>query len=135
MNAAPMTPLVDLLKVLAHPMRLRILALLRDGELCVCQIVDVLGVATSTISEHLAALRKAGLLVERRDGRWVHYGLSPKPELVDLLQALWPHVDAVGQVAQDSKAVKVTRGIPVEVTCSKSKPCASPADKGPRHGK
>ena len=125
MDAVSMTPLVDLLKVLAHPMRLRLLALLRDGELCVCQIVDVLGVPTSTISEHLAALRKAGLLVERRDGRWVHYGLSPKPELVGLLQALWPHVDAVGQVAQDNRAVKVIRGIPVEGTCSKSKPCAS----------
>lgn len=135
MTKAPIAPLVDLMKTLAHPMRLRILALLREGELCVCQVVEILGVATSTISEHLTELRKAGLLVERKDGRWVYYGLSPRPELEGLLQALWPHVDAVGQVNQDREAAKVTRGIPMEVTCSKAKPCGPPAGKKARHGK
>lgn len=135
MSNAPIAPLVDLIKTLAHPMRLRILALLREGELCVCQVVEILGVATSTISEHLTELRKAGLLAERKDGRWVYYGLSPRPELEGLLQALWPHVDAVGQVNQDREAAKVTRGIPVEVTCSKSKPCGPRVMKEARHGK
>ena len=135
MLKTPIAPLVDLMKTLAHPMRLRILALLREGELCVCQVVEILGVATSTISEHLTELRKAGLLAERKDGRWVYYALSPRPELEGLLRALWPHVDAVAQVAQDREAAKVTRGIPVEVTCSKSKPCATRLGREPRHGK
>ncbi len=134
MTKAPIAPLVDLMKTLAHPMRLRILALLREGELCVCQVVEILGVATSTISEHLTELRKAGLLAERKEGRWVYYGLSPRPELEGLLRALWPHVDGVGQVSQDREAAQVTRGIPVEVTCSKSKPCGPRAGKEARHG-
>lgn len=134
MTNASIAPLVDLMKVLAHPMRLRILALLREGELCVCQVVEILGVATSTVSEHLTELRKAHLLVERKEGRWVYYALSPRLELEGLLQALWPHVDAVGQVARDREAARITRGIPVEVTCSKSKPCLERAGKVRRHG-
>lgn len=133
MTNATMAPLVDLLKVLAHPVRLRILALLRDGEMCVCQIVEVLGVATSTTSEHLTELRKSGLLAERKEGRWVYYGLSPRPELEDLLQALWPHVDGVSQVGHDRKAGMTTRGIPLEVTCSKTKPCGTREGKERRH--
>lgn len=125
------TPLVDLMKVLAHPARLRILALLREGELCVCQITEVLGIPTSTASEHLTELRRAGLLAERKEGRWVYYGLSPRQGLEGLVQALWPHVDAVEQVAADRKAAAVTRGIPVEVTCTRMKSCAG---KGPSHG-
>ena len=53
------TPLVDLLKALAHPARRRVLALLRGGELCVCQITESLGVPTSTVSEHLTELRRS----------------------------------------------------------------------------
>lgn len=112
--------LVDTLKMLAHPMRLRILALLRPGELCVCQVVEVLGIAMSTTSEHLTDLRKAGFLVERKEGRMVYYGLSPDPELEPLLKALWPEVDAIPQVAADREKANLARGIPIEVVCSKS---------------
>jgi len=135
MTNAAISPLVDLMKTLAHPMRLRILALLREGEMCVCQVVEILGVATSTVSEHLTELRKAGLLAERKEGRWVYYGLSPRPELEGLLQALWPHVDAVGQVEEDRAAARVIRGIPVEVTCSRSRPCGPRVGKEASHGR
>lgn len=133
MTNAPIAPLVDLMKTLAHPMRLRILALLREGEMCVCQVVEILGVATSTVSEHLTELRKAGLLAERKEGRWVYYGLSPRPELEGLLQALWPHVDAVGQVEEDRASARVIRGIPLEVTCSR--PCGPRVGKEASHGR
>lgn len=132
MTKAPLAPLVDLMKVLAHPVRLRTLALLREGELCVCQITEVLRVPTSTASEHLTELRKAGLLAERKEGRWVYYGLSPRPELEGLLEALWPHVDAVAQVALDREAARTTRGVPVEVTCARAA-CASKPSKVLRH--
>lgn len=133
MTDAPIAPLVDLLKVLAHPVRLRILALLREGELCVCQIVEVLGGATSTASEHLTALRKAGLLTERKEGRWVRYALAPRPELGALLEALWPHVDVIAQVASDRRTAKRTRNIPVEVICVKARACAG--RDGKEHGR
>ena len=57
--------------------RLRILNLLRDGELCVCHIVDVLDVPQPTASRHLAYLRRARLVMARKDGLWSFYRLSP----------------------------------------------------------
>ena len=57
--------------------RLRILHLLQHGELCVCDIVDVLGVPQPKASRHLAYLRKAGLVISRKGGYWTYYSLSP----------------------------------------------------------
>jgi len=63
---------VDVAKALSDPSRVRILCALRDRELCVCQVVELLGLATSTVSKHMAILRQARLLASRKDGRWVH---------------------------------------------------------------
>ena len=52
--------------------RLRILAALRDRELCVCHLTDLLGLDTSTVSRHVGALRRAGLVDVRKEGRWLH---------------------------------------------------------------
>ncbi len=61
-------------KALSEPVRLRIVHLLLDkGELCVCDIVDCLGLSQSVISRHLAYLRNSGLLTTRREGVWVYY--------------------------------------------------------------
>lgn len=79
-RAPEVGPLVELLKVLADEHRLAILALLARGELCVCHLVDVLGLPQSTVSRHLAVLKRAGLVRDRRDerdGRWTHYALTP----------------------------------------------------------
>lgn len=83
-------PLVDTLKVLAHPVRLRILALLQGGELCVCEVAEVLGLAPSTVSEHLTGLRRTGLVRERKVGRWVHVALADGATSRPLLDSLWP---------------------------------------------
>jgi DNA-binding transcriptional ArsR family regulator len=122
MATRPIEPLVDLLKTLGHPARLRILALLREGEMCVCQINAVVGLAASTVSEHLTELRRAGLLSERKEGRWVYYELKPKAGLEDLLGALWPHLDETQSVKKDLKAGRTVRATPLEVICSAEKP-------------
>ncbi len=62
---------------LADDTRLRIVDLLRDGELCVCHIQDGLGMSQSGLSFHLKTLKDAGLLTDRRQGRWVYYRLNP----------------------------------------------------------
>lgn len=67
---------VDRFRALAHPARLRILAMLAEGELCVCQLTAVLGLAFSTVSTHLAELKRSGLVGERKAGRWVYYVLQ-----------------------------------------------------------
>lgn len=63
-------------KALADENRVRVLLALRQGELCVCQIVELLGLATSTISKHMSILRQAYLVDSRKDGRWVYYRLA-----------------------------------------------------------
>lgn len=73
--------LPHLLKVLADPTRLRIAGFLAQRELCVCDLEDLLGISQSMTSHHLGVLRRAGLLIQRReerDTRWVYYRLNPE---------------------------------------------------------
>ena len=68
---------VQVFKALADETRLRILNLLCSRALCVCQIVEVLGMGQSKVSRHLAHLRNAGLVNDRREGQWIYYCLAP----------------------------------------------------------
>ena len=67
---------VDVFKAAADPCRLRILKLLKEGELCVCEIMTALKKPQSSTSHHLSILREAGLVKERRDGKWSYYRLA-----------------------------------------------------------
>ena len=71
---------LSITKALSDGNRVRILKLLEGRELCVCQIIAVIGNAPSTISKHLSILRSAGLVEDRKDGRWVYYRLPNKTE-------------------------------------------------------
>jgi ArsR family transcriptional regulator len=68
--------LETLFKAFADPTRLRILSLLAAGELCVCDIVEILGIPQPTVSRHLAALRAAGLVAVTREWKFAHYRLA-----------------------------------------------------------
>jgi ArsR family transcriptional regulator len=68
-----------LFKALADETRVRIVAALSRGELCVCHIEDVLACPQSTVSRHLAVLRSAGIVQTRREGAWVYYSLKEQP--------------------------------------------------------
>src|SRR5512141_923587 len=71
-------PAVDVMfRAFSDRTRLRILSLLRAGELCVCDIVDLLAAPQPKVSRHLAYLRRAGLVLARRQGMWMHYSLAP----------------------------------------------------------
>jgi ArsR family transcriptional regulator, arsenate/arsenite/antimonite-responsive transcriptional repressor len=73
---------VELFKAFADPVRVRLLNLLAGGEVCVCFLHQALDLPQSTVSRHLAYLRKRGLVVGRKDGLWVHYRLArPAGEL------------------------------------------------------
>lgn len=63
-------------KALSDESRVRILLSLRGGELCLCQIVEFMGLAPSTISKHMDLLRQAGLVAMRKEGRWHYYRLA-----------------------------------------------------------
>ncbi len=116
MAPATLSRLVDTHKALAHPARLRILAMLRDGEMCVCQIIAALGLAGSTVSAHVRELRRAGLVDVRKDGRWVYYRLGGGPEVRDLLRGVWDRLGADARVQLDrSLTHKIRKFSPQEV--------------------
>ena len=71
--------LVQIYQCLCDETRLRILHLLREGELCVCHFQEILGEPQVKISKHLAYLRKNGLVESRKDANWVIYRLTAKP--------------------------------------------------------
>lgn len=76
---APRSPLrlADLLRACADQTRLRLLNLMAgEGEVCVCHLVEVLGTNQPKVSRHLACLKRAGLVSDRRDGLWVYYRLA-----------------------------------------------------------
>ena len=66
----------DIIKALGDPTRLKIIYLLKYGELCVCEIMTVLDKPQPTVSHHLNLLKNAGILKWRKDGVWIHYKLS-----------------------------------------------------------
>ncbi|MEJ2678685.1 MAG: metalloregulator ArsR/SmtB family transcription factor [Gemmatimonadota bacterium] len=74
----PAAELARRFQALADEKRLRILDILRDGEHCVCDLTAALDVAQSLLSFHLKTLKDAGLVSDRREGRWVHYSLVPE---------------------------------------------------------
>lgn len=92
--------------------RLRILNLLVGGELCVCDVVEVLGAPQPKVSRHLAYLRKAGLVEARKEGLWMYYRLSaPRNAFhAKLLDCLGSCFEDVPQLAKDAKKLKQRPG-------------------------
>src|SRR3989449_6416916 len=72
------TSTINLLRLLADPTRLRLLLLLEQEELSVAELQDILGMGQSRISSHLAQLKRAGIVEDRRAGKNVYYGLTSK---------------------------------------------------------
>jgi len=102
------TSRVDLMfRAFSDRTRLRILHLLRGGELCVCDLVDVLGVPQPKTSRHLAYLRRAGLVVARKEGLWCHYRLAPARNAFHqkLLECLASCFHDVPELAADTKCL------------------------------
>ncbi|WP_338553222.1 metalloregulator ArsR/SmtB family transcription factor [Paenibacillus sp. KS-LC4] len=72
--------MAEAFKLLADKTRLTILALLRERELCVCDITELIGMSQPNASQHLRKLKAAGLLSEKKKGQWVYYSLDPEAE-------------------------------------------------------
>ena len=67
---------VGIMESLSDPIRINILELMMDGEICVCDIVNVTGLSQSKISYHIKILKDSGLISDRQEGRWVYYKLD-----------------------------------------------------------
>ena len=80
--------ITNILKALGDANRLRIVMSLLRGELCVCQIIELLGLAPSTVSKHLYILRQVGLIESNKKGRWVYYRLTRQEQKTQIQTAL-----------------------------------------------
>jgi DNA-binding transcriptional ArsR family regulator len=108
---------VEISRALGNRARLRTVAMLRTSELCVCQITEVLELAQSTVSNHVKELRRAGLVTERKDGRWVYFALSADPEAVTWLDAALSTAGDDPQLEADLRKVEDLLELPVEDLC------------------
>ena len=97
--------LVRLLQALGDPTRLRLLNLLRGGEICVCYFVEILGEPQPKISRHLAYLRRAGVVDARREGKWMHYKLAETRHRA-MLDAILDSVGGERQMQRDRMALE-----------------------------
>lgn len=117
-------------KAVADPSRVRILKLLEPGELCVCQITTVVDLAPATVSKHLAALKAAGLVQQRRDGKWVYYRLAERafnpyaPRFLGMIRASLPDDPTI---AEDARILAQVNAVPVQVLCDQGRAALSPA--------
>lgn len=112
-----MKSIASLFKSLEDETRLRIMALLLDaGELCVCHLIAVLQLPQSSVSRHLATLKNAGWLKDRRAGVWIHYSLAPDltPAHEALIEALRTILDRDETAANDRERLA---GLGVAACC------------------
>jgi DNA-binding transcriptional ArsR family regulator len=91
--------------------------MLQTGALCVCQITEVLGLATSTVSAHLKDLRRAGLTIERKEGKWVWFALSDDAIARGWIDAALAPLAHDSQLTADGRKVRELRSLPVEDLC------------------
>lgn len=110
--------LVEMSKGLAHPGRLRLLAMLAGGELCVCQMTAVLALAPSTVSQHLSVLSRGGLVAERKEGKLVFYRLRNDGAGAALLPVLLGLLASDSTVKSDRTVVARLRRVPVATLCA-----------------
>jgi ArsR family transcriptional regulator, arsenate/arsenite/antimonite-responsive transcriptional repressor len=98
---------VAIARTLGDPTRIRILAALRNGELCVCELVDALDISQSSLSSHLQICRQAGVLTTRKESRWIYYSLSTR--YASLIERIFSELQTVRtdeQLQRDARRLK-----------------------------
>jgi DNA-binding transcriptional ArsR family regulator len=115
-----MRDVLDITKALADGNRLRVLMALGGGELCVCQIVELLQLAPSTVSKHMSILRQARLVEGRKDGRWMYYRLPGRdaPKAVkDAIAWIRRRLAESPQIVRDGKELTRILSMDPEELC------------------
>ncbi len=116
-----MLDFIDMAKALSDENRVRALMMLRSGELCVCQLIEMLGLAPSTVSKHMSILRHARLVQARKQGKWMYYRLADGDAAEYVLEAVrW----AQNCLSNDKQIVADTRQLKAVCKIDKEKLCA-----------
>jgi len=117
-----MEQLLKITKALADETRVRMLGALRHGELCVCQVIELLGLAPSTISKHLSILKGARLIESRKEGRWMYYRLARRPggdAGAEALAWIFCCLDGSSRFIEDQRRLKQILEMDPETLCSR----------------
>lgn len=115
-----MNEMLQIAKALSDRARLRAVMALSGGELCVCQIVGLLGLAPSTVSKHLSVLQQAGLVSSRKEGRWVYFRLAGRdasPSAQNALGWVRKALAGDGSVTRDLLSLQRITGVSKEELC------------------
>ena len=121
-----MRKLVAITKALADANRLRAISLLEQQELCLCQIVEVLGLASSTVSRHMSILHQARLVESRKEGRWAYFWLAndDAPQAVqDAVAMVLASLRRDRQAKSDRKVLKDVLRTEPEELCRRQSEC------------
>jgi DNA-binding transcriptional ArsR family regulator len=117
-----MKEFLNITKALADENRLRMLMALQDGELCVCRITELMGLAMSTVSKHLSVLYQAGLVNARKEGRWMYYSLPGKGAPTAAREGVaWVRrsLDGNARVVEDAKQLKKVLTMDLSELCKR----------------
>ena len=107
-----MREILSITKALSDESRLRALIAVKDGELCVCQIIEVLGLSPATVSKHMQTLEQAGLVERKKRGKWRYYGLAAGSASRAVKQALAWVLDEVRndpRLNADARKIRTVR--------------------------
>ncbi|MFA6290953.1 MAG: metalloregulator ArsR/SmtB family transcription factor [Victivallales bacterium] len=112
---------MNITKALSDQNRVRVLLALKGRELCVCQIIELLGLAPSTVSKHMSILKNARLVEWRKEGLWMHYRLpdKPAPEIKTAIAWICDSLKANIAVKRDSAQLKKILEMDVEDICKR----------------
>ena len=117
-----MRELMTVTKALSDQNRVRMLMALHRQELCVCQVIELFGLAPSTVSKHLSILYQAGLVDSRKEGRWIYYQLAGKQAPVAVQKALQWLKDSLRKdprIAEDACRLKEVLKLDPELICQR----------------
>jgi ArsR family transcriptional regulator, arsenate/arsenite/antimonite-responsive transcriptional repressor len=115
---------MSVVKALADENRVRAILALREKELCLCQIIEFLGLAASTVSKHMSILKQARLVDTRKSGRWVFYRLTDdksSPEIQDAMNWLFRSVSSDPSVRWDERRLKKILKLDIGLLCAQTR--------------
>lgn len=117
-----MRDVVTITKALSDENRLRALFALNQNELCLCQIIELLGLAPSTVSKHMSILKQARLVESRKDGRWSYYRLAndnASPVICEALDWVSHSLQSSKESGKDIRKLKIILKTDPEILCKR----------------
>ncbi|KMQ51227.1 Arsenical resistance operon repressor [Chitinispirillum alkaliphilum] len=115
----------DLAKALSDPQRIRALLALRKGELCACQIIELLKLAPSTVSKHMSILKGVRIVQSRKEGRWIYYRIADQKrcnaKIWDFIQLTQCSLQQDEMIQKDSEQLDKILSIDLDTLCKRQK--------------